>query len=154
MAARHIIEKGHKKVLAIGAFGFFLKGAEETLNSHADVVFECCNILVGGHPEPNPQAIFDYMRQSALHPTAVIIDDALTAARLAKICMNQGLSLPADLSIIAYDYLPNIETYQVPLTLVEQPIGEIITATRELLTRRIQQPDSEYRQNRRSPQTF
>ena len=147
MAARHVIEKGHQKIFVMSSDpGYFYDGVLSVLNSSAGVSFETCNIFTPETPQPDPKVLYNCMRQSNLNPTAVVCSDALIAVQFAKECANAGMSLPADLSIVAYDYLPNIESYPVPLTLVEQPIREVVNAAKQLLMRRIEQPTAEYQQ--------
>lgn len=81
----------------------------------------------------NPQTV---ERLRAHPPTAILATDSLVALATVAAVRAAGLTVPDDVSIVAFDNSPWSEAYFPALTVVAQPVRELgATATRMLVER-------------------
>ena len=142
-AARYLIEQGHRDICYIG-------GGEDVVYSKHRLMgirqaFDACGLawaadmwkLTARTVQEGYEA-GKRILSGARRPTAVIAYNDLVAVGVIKAYTEQGLQIPADLSIIGFD---NIETVAFPLTSVDIPEYEMGKTATELLIRRIQNPE-------------
>ena len=83
-------------------------------------------------------AFRDLIRQSkSKRPTALIALNDLSAIGAMRAAVDEGLSVPRDLSVIGVDNIPLGEYLPVALTTISQPIQAMVARTVHLLMQRI-----------------
>jgi LacI family transcriptional regulator len=138
-ATQHLLDLGHRRIGAItGQMRYLFSQARlagyRTALERADIT-------------PDPQLIehgdfhFDSALKSALTllnladpPTAIFAANDEQALGVFAAAQQQGLHVPADLSVVGFDDVPMSQWVSPPLTTVRQPIVELAgLATRRLL---------------------
>lgn len=78
-------------------------------------------------------------------PTAIIASNDRMALACLAVAREQGLAVPADLSLVSFDNTPVVRFTQPPLTAVDQPVAETASRAVELiiLSQRGQSPPSQ-----------
>lgn len=79
---------------------------------------------------------------SSYQPTAIISASYDLSAGLIRALMQEGYSIPNDISVLSYDNIPQMANTEIPLTSVGVPVEEIAQAMVQTLTRYIKDPDS------------
>lgn len=141
LAAEHLYEFGHRRVLFLGGDEPFAKhraeGAREVLSAHGDAHLEM-RILEG---DDNLEAAY-YGMATRLRArrdfTAVFCASDVLAAGACKALLDAGVSLPRDVSVVGFDDLRWAKLITPALTSVHQPQvsqGEVIM---EMLIRKIE----------------
>ncbi|MGC9665329.1 LacI family DNA-binding transcriptional regulator [Planosporangium sp. 12N6] len=139
LAARHLLELGHRRIAIIS-------GPEDVLCSRAR--------LAGfrfAHDEVGLTVAADLIRYGNFYvdagyahgmelltradrPTAIFAGSDMQAMGVLRAARQLGLDVPADLSVIGYDNLPVAAWTSPALTTVDQPLRDMAdTATRMLL---------------------
>ncbi len=75
-------------------------------------------------------------------PSAILAVNDLAALGAINACRNQGLQVPADMSIVGFDDIPYAAMAAPPLTTVAQPAYELGYRAAELLLQRMRAPDA------------
>lgn len=78
-------------------------------------------------------------------PDAVVYGDAPLAAEFLHLARRNGLNIPRDLAVVAYDYLPWAHLLEVPLTTIEQPIAELAQQAVECVRFRLEHHQAPFR---------
>jgi LacI family transcriptional regulator, galactose operon repressor len=126
VATQHLLELGHKRVA-------FLAGpqvspwAQERFEGYRHALREA-NIEVddrlvfnaGSTIEEGEKAALQMLNEAA-DATAVLAVNDLVAVGAATIFLNQGIRIPADLSIVGFGNVLMSEYFRVPLTTIRQP---------------------------------
>lgn len=139
MAARHLIELGHRRMGVIG-------GPQDMLCSQARLAgFRLGHDEAGLELDPelvrygNFYLEAGYRHGTALldrpdRPTAIFAGSDMQAMGVLRAARRLGLDVPGDLSLIGYDNLPLSAWTDPALTTVNQPLRDMAgTATRMLL---------------------
>ncbi|MCL2550549.1 MAG: LacI family DNA-binding transcriptional regulator [Actinomycetia bacterium] len=139
IAARHLLELGHRRIAVIA-------GPEDLLCSRARVAgFSSAHDEAGlamdaalvRHGTFYLDAGYEHgleLLRSASRPTAVFAGSDTQAMGVLKAARQLGLRLPEDLSVVGYDNLPVAAWTGPALTTVHQPLQDMAgTATRMLL---------------------
>lgn len=137
LAARHLIENGHRRIACItGPNGPSyvsgrIQGYRKAL-AEAGIAYDP-DILVEG----------DYSMESGIRAidalegkdfTALFAFNDMMAFGAFKAFRERGIQIPGDLSLVGYDDVPLCELLEVPLTTIKQPIYEMgITAARNMI---------------------
>jgi DNA-binding LacI/PurR family transcriptional regulator len=147
---RHLLELGHKRIA-------FLTGppgapwAQERLEGYRralrEVEIELDDRLVfnaGSSMEEGEKAALQMLNESA-SMTAIQASNDLVAMGAANVFLNQGFTIPNDLSVCGFGNILMSEHYRVPLTTVRQPKLRLGAAAMEIMHKllRGQQPASE-----------
>jgi DNA-binding LacI/PurR family transcriptional regulator len=134
-AARHLVELGHERVAVLGFPEFALDdetlsydvtrarfdGYREGLGGAWDPGLRVR--AVGNRPETGRRALAELMERDQ-PPTAVLaMSDALAAGVLLG-AAEQGIEVPAQLSVIGFDDVPLARATDPPLTTISQPTEE------------------------------
>ncbi|WP_334075153.1 GntR family transcriptional regulator [Paenibacillus sp. A14] len=150
-AVSHLIALGHRRI------GFLSSVSIELTSSVLDRYFGYCQALKdGGIPvdsrfvhldarmmieERGRERFFEELLQLYISEgiTAVQTENDLVAASLLNSCLDAGLRVPQDLSIIGYDNHALAEHVAVPLTTVEQNFYEIGRRAAEMVVAWLEQ---------------
>lgn len=147
LAARHFAHLGHQRV------GLVLSRNSPTSRKIAAGWHAACNDL-GLRPHRHMEQVlpdrstpeFSEIVGAALDHavaegiTALLVHSDPEAMAVVDLALNRGISVPEDLSIIAYDD-EVAELFTPALTAVSPPRGDVGRAAIDLLTRRIAEPD-------------
>lgn len=120
-AAQYLVELGHRNIAYAGPIDsprregiLSVLGKDEcpTYGKHANYNFEM------------GEALFDWLLQLSLRPTAVIVESDIAAVALIRAAALHGLRLPDDLSVVGIDGLDLGRISLPSLTSVGQPTLE------------------------------
>ncbi|WP_020015906.1 substrate-binding domain-containing protein [Promicromonospora sukumoe] len=144
-AARHIAERGHKRVGLVTSRtsphsaavrrGFLAAAADLEF----DVVLDLeTDPLAGAAWATDAAAVLDECTETGV--TAVLVHSDREAISLVELARERGMRVPADLAVVAYDD-EVAALADPPLTAVSPPKAAIGAAAVELLTRRLADAD-------------
>jgi len=74
-------------------------------------------------------------------PTAIFAAADATALGVATVCMQRGVRIPQDLSLIGFDDIAEAALMHPPLTTIDQKVGELGRQGVELLLARLESPE-------------
>lgn len=143
LAADYLIKMGHTRIGCItGSMSDYgtrrrLKGYQEALAAHnieydPSLVYEGLYAIESGYR--GAQVLF----QKGI--TAIFAFSDLIACGVQRAAMEQGISIPYDLSIVGYDDSSIANLCPVPLTTIRQPIELLGRRACEILLERINSP--------------
>jgi LacI family transcriptional regulator len=106
LAARKLIEKGHSSVAIVVSHDSRNKAAIEGFRSELSRSGRCTHELITiAHPERSEhKAVLESLSRRAASYTGVFCDDVDIAAQTVVALRAAGFSVPADISVVAYDY--------------------------------------------------
>ncbi|ENM5786545.1 substrate-binding domain-containing protein [Vibrio metoecus] len=147
MAAKHLIECGHKEIGCITGplirhqaqmryEGYKRALAEAGLGIHPDWIIESDFECEGGY-----QA-FEKLYQRNKLPSALFVSNDMMAMGVIQAASQRGLRVPDDLSLIGYDDV-HIAKFMTPaLTTIHQPKYRLGKAAVDTLLYRLENPDT------------
>lgn len=149
-ATMHLIDLGHKRI-------GFVKGhtsssasrqryegfCQAMKNYGLDVLEE--NIFYSEMKIESGEKIGELILECENRPTGMIVVNDSTALGLMSACVNKGIKIPEELSIVSFDNTIFAQWGKVPLTSVDQNVKEMGERAVEVMMRRIEDPgmDSE-----------
>ncbi|MGH3415829.1 MAG: LacI family DNA-binding transcriptional regulator [Actinocrinis sp.] len=142
LATEHLLELGHRRIALLGgrpdlqSAQLREQGYRDALEA-AGVPVDEALIRTG---EYDPQVSAESARQllsSADRPTAVFAANDQSALATIEVAAGLGLSVPADVSVVGFDNIPESALCDPPLTTVEQPIRTMGQRAIEILVRLI-----------------
>ncbi|GAA4949578.1 LacI family DNA-binding transcriptional regulator [Actinoplanes utahensis] len=142
LAARHLAERGHRRLAYVGGplsvpqAAARLAGARQSTGATIEVVETAAVSVTEGRAAGT--AIAD--RSPADRPEAVFCANDLLALGVLQAVTRRGLRVPADLAIVGYDDIDYAAAAAVPLTSVRQPRAELGRIAAELLFEEIDSP--------------
>ncbi len=125
-ATRHLLELGHKRIA-------FLSGPPAAPSSHerlegyrrglreAEIELDDTLIFSAGSTIEEGEKAALQMLQENPRATAIQAANDLTAIGAATVCLNQGIRIPEDMSMVGFGNVLIGEHFRVPLTTVRQP---------------------------------
>ena len=146
LAARHLVEAGHRRVAFVGAGRGMLStterlaGFRQTLSEAGPdcrVVVEACDAYTADHG----RAAAHNLLRSGSGATAVFASSDEIAIGLLEVLRGNGVRVPEDLSVIGFDDVGPLNLFGPPLTAVRQPVAEFGRRGVELLARINQQEE-------------
>ncbi len=162
-AAEYLLSLGHKKIAYLGSDSSLMFSADRkagyqlALNLHQlPQPPEYC-LELPSIPKAPPDALLALLR-SPDHPTGIVVSDDILALILERACMEAGLDIPKDLSIISFNnsllarltspQLTSIDvnSFQLGIEAASQTINHIenpnLVATKILVPHRLIERDS------------
>lgn len=144
MATRRLAELGHRRI------GFIAGPQEYSLSGWRIAGWESAMAEAGLATE-GLCARGDFSYESgrraarellghARRPSAIIASNDQMALATLEVARENGLDIPADLSLVSFDNTPIVRFTDPPLTAVDQPIAETISRAVELLINSRKQP--------------
>lgn len=123
-AANYLYNLGHRRIGFIGSSGGFLYSAErrsgwqvaalqQGLQPRADYCIEMNGVQSGD------SELLEQLLRREDRPTAFVVGDDMLALSLERCCTKLGLSIPEDLSVIAFNNSLYARMAAVPLTVVD-----------------------------------
>ncbi|WP_169583432.1 MULTISPECIES: LacI family DNA-binding transcriptional regulator [Microbacterium] len=146
LAARHLAERGHRNI------GLVLTRNSPTAGKIAEG-WKAARAELGLDPARRTELLLPHSRQPEF-PAAIdraldkVLDEGVTgllvhsdpeAMAFVDVALNRGLSVPDDLSVIAYDD-EIAELFTPPLTAISPPRAAVGSAAVDLLLQRIRDP--------------
>lgn len=123
-ATEYLYELGHRRIAYLGCDDAFFFSADRKsgyqlalLQHGLPLRPEDCVETVGGPADG--AAAFQRLLERADRPTAAVVSDDLLAAALERVCLQMGLSIPEDLSIISFNNSPFAQFTSLQLTSVD-----------------------------------
>jgi LacI family transcriptional regulator len=146
-AVDHLSGLGHRKISFIGynsekITGFDRAGQLLQLEDHPDrLIFT---------PKNAPESwnrVADMLRKTkSQRPTALIVDSYIAMFKLLKLCRMCNVRIPEDLSLIAYDDVPELEEMtDIVVTTVGPNVEHLASAALDILTGHGQPAEGGYR---------
>jgi LacI family transcriptional regulator len=148
LVAEHLLALGHRRV-------FFYGGPRESLDTRdrqrgLSQVFEECGIELPGDlitygSSYTPQAGTEYAQAflalpASARPTAVVLGSDAMALGFLREVLAQGVRVPADVSVVGFDGVPEGALYWPGLTTVFQPVHRMGVLGCEALLKRLESP--------------
>jgi LacI family transcriptional regulator len=130
MAARHLIDAGHRRIAMIGGAKGLLtveerrQGFERAMREHR-LTIQPEHLLFGDYSREFGRAATVALLASAEPPTAIIAASDYLALGVLQALRDAGLSLPGDMSIVGFDDMPFADLVDPALTTIRQPIATI-----------------------------
>lgn len=146
LAARHLVENGHRKICCITgpALGILEKdrvnGAKEALAEANIPVDDDWLYFMPGYDVKNGYDMIDKILKSKARPTAIIAGSDSAAIGMVQRLHEAGISVPKDISIVAFDNTS--AKYSIPpLTTIAQPLMEFGMLAVRLIEQKISAPE-------------
>lgn len=143
-ATAYLIEAGHTHVgiltgeLAVPTARQRLAGYERALKEHGLPVREELVKTGSFHREHAIEDATDLIRAQPA-PTAIFAANNILAEGALIALEQQGLRVPRDVSLVAFDDVPWMRMIEPPVTTVRQPIADMARSAAELLLRRLRE---------------
>ena len=127
LATRHLLDLGHRTV-------WHIAGPSDWLEAQQRVAGWRATLEEAGAPVPpvlpgdwSARSGYELGRRLAVDPdvTAVFVGNDLIALGLLRVLHEEGRELPAALSVVGFDDMPEAEYFTPPLTTIRQDFTEI-----------------------------
>lgn len=135
---RHLIELGHRRIAFLAGPAVTpwaherFDGYRRALREAGREVDESLVFTAGGTIEEGEAAALQMLNEG-VRPTAVQAVNDLVAIGAANTFLNQGVRIPADLSVAGFGNILVSEHFRVPLTTVRQPKFRLGVAAMEMM---------------------
>jgi LacI family transcriptional regulator len=145
-ATRHLVDLGHRRI-------GFLAGRPDLESARrreagyraaideAGLGFDPALIQVGAYTEETAQGPAETLLDLPDRPTAVFAANDLSAIQVLRTAWRRGLEVPADLSVVGFDNIPESALTDPPLTTVDQFIQVLGQEAVRLLIDLIDNPE-------------
>lgn len=137
LAVAHLTDLGHKK---IGFVGKAVSGVEHRLSLFYQYV-PSANVKFVKEDMNNSDELYQFINELAHHPeppTALICATDYIALKVIHCAWQNGLHVPADLSVIGFDDITEVSEAHPPLTTIRQPMEKMAEKAVNLLLQQIQ----------------
>ncbi len=150
-ATEYLISLGHRRIGFIGG-RLDLRCAQQRLQGYQDALRQAAIaadpdlITIGDFSRPTGRECAQRLLGLAQPPTAIFAANDQSAIGAIEAARASGRRVPADLSVIGFDNIPEGAYFHPALTTVDQFIVKMGYVSTEMLIRRIQgePPDSSY----------
>ena len=147
LAARHLLELGHRRLAYVGGPSDLTPSAGRIAGFKREVerhgVDPVVTIASNGRHDGGIQAAGQLLEEHPVVTAAFVFND-LSAIGLIGALHRAGRRTPDDLSVVGFDNIPQAATGIPALTTIAQPIAEMGRTSVRLLLARIAQPDAPY----------
>ncbi|WP_258723360.1 LacI family DNA-binding transcriptional regulator [Cellulomonas sp. NS3] len=140
MATEHLLQLGHRRIGFLGgrpdldSARLREDGYRDALAS-AGIPVDPDLVRLGGYRRQVATAPTRELLSLADRPTAIFAANDLSAIGVLDVAYELGLSVPADLSVVGFDNVPESALTEPPLTTVQQPLQEMGAQAVHLLLR-------------------
>jgi DNA-binding LacI/PurR family transcriptional regulator len=149
LAARHLVELGHRKIAYLGDASGLHSDAErfsgfQKMMQEAGIVIDERLILRGnGKPDGAAAAIHPLLSSNGLAPTAIVCYNDMTALGVLAEVAGRGWRLPDQLSVVGFDDLFFAPYLRTPLTTIRQPMKELGRRAMEMMLSLLRNEETE-----------
>jgi LacI family transcriptional regulator len=143
-AVEHLIQAGHTRIgmvtgeLTVPTARQRLAGYERALKDHRIPVHEKLVKTGSFHHEHGIEVVTELIRARPA-PTAIFAANNILAEATLVALANEGLAVPHDVSVVAFDDVPWMSMVQPAITTVRQPIADMARSASELVLRRLRE---------------
>jgi LacI family transcriptional regulator len=147
-ATTYLIETGHRRIgfitgeMVYGCAPERLAGYQSALADH-QLTFDPALVSEGNFLQPQGYQCAHQLLSLPQPPTALVVSNDVMAFGAMEAARDQGLRIPADLSIIGFDDIPQAAHMHPPLSTVRQPLEEMGRSAVHLLFKYIADPLAE-----------
>lgn len=133
LATEHLLELGHRRIAFLGGRPGLEssqqreRGFRAAMRSAAAAVDESL-VEVGNYRAESSAEPARRLLDRAAPPTAVVAANDLSAIEVVVVARELGLPVPAELSVVGFDDVPDAAACDPPLTTVAQPMQQLGTA--------------------------
>ncbi|WP_026874420.1 LacI family DNA-binding transcriptional regulator [Jiangella gansuensis] len=151
LAAQHLIDSGHRRILFVGG-PLTLRQVQERYDGAVDAIEASgADIEMGAVTTPALNVVGgrmagDQIAASGDLPSAVFCANDLVALGVLQALTHAGLRVPADVAIVGYDDIDFAAAAAVPLTSVRQPRQLLGRTAAELLLAETTEAEHTHRQ--------
>jgi DNA-binding LacI/PurR family transcriptional regulator len=153
-AGRHLVELGHRRVAVISFPAYALDDRtlpfdvpRERLAGYRAALGENWDpelvLTAHGNHQDNGRRLFAELLEMEPVPTAVLVMSDALAAGVMRGALEAGLRVPADLSVVGFDGIPQAALAEPPLTTVAQPIEHKGELTAKALLRALERGEGD-----------
>jgi LacI family transcriptional regulator len=147
-ATEHLIALGHRRIA-------HLRGRTDLESAHqrergyraaleaAGIPFDPALVAEGGYRAASATMGANALLDLADRPTAVFAANDLSALEVVRCAAERGLRVPADLSVVGFDDIPEAASHTPQLTTVRQPLEAMGAAAVEMLLRMLDDGEPE-----------
>lgn len=127
LATEHLLRLGHRRIGFLGGrvdleSARLREAGFRHAMAEAGVVVDEALVRVGGYrPETADEPAHELLTQHE-PPTAIFAANDLSAIQVMAVAQELGLSVPADVSVIGFDNVPESALASPPLTTINQPL--------------------------------
>lgn len=123
LAARHLIENGHKRILFLNGPGYISSAAERLrgyIRAHEEAGLPVCRELLRevSVSESNIPVILEQMKEERIDYTAIFAFSDSMAWEAWTWLTRYGYSVPEDFSLVGYDHIQSRMAIPFPLTTI------------------------------------
>jgi LacI family transcriptional regulator len=143
-AVTHLIEAGHSRIgivtgeLAVPTARQRLAGYQRALREHGLPLVEQLVKTSSFHREHAIEDAAELLRARPA-PTAIFVANNILAEALFVALEQEGLRVPDDISVVAFDDMPWMTMVSPPITTVRQPIADMASAATKLALDRLRE---------------
>ena len=125
-ATQHLLDLGHRHIACFTGPTFSpwaqerYEGYRRALSDAGHEIDEKLIFHAGGTIEEGEKAALQLINERP-GATGIVAANDLVAIGAANVLLDQGLSIPGDISIVGFGDILNAENYRIPLTTVDQP---------------------------------
>ncbi len=145
-ATDYLVGLGHRRIgcitgpLSVGCAQERLDGYAAALQAHG-LAYDPALVVDGDFLEPSGHTALRTLLTLDQPPTAIFASSDSMAIGAIRAAAEAGLRIPADLSIIGFDDIPEAAADAVALTTIRQPLQEMGRIAVRLLIEHIENPD-------------
>lgn len=142
-AVSHLIESGHTSIGVLAGPSHLttakqrLLGYERALREHG-IPFRPELVRTGSFTHDHAVADATELLGASPRPTAIFATNNVLAEACVTALRERGLSIPSQMSLLAFDDLPWMSLTHPPLSTVRQPVAEMARMAAELVVQRIE----------------
>ena len=141
MGCDHLLSLGRQKILLCGKPGsFFAKGCTESEQYKRYITLHDTEGIANSDMAA---ASFAFYSANSKRFDGALFQDSGVAAEFIDLAVSTGVSIPGDLSIIAYDCYPQAGLLKVGLSTIEQPLASLAKKGIETILKRVRQPNAD-----------
>ena len=161
LATKHLLDLGHQHIAYLAGPMIYqsrLERVEGYKKAHIDCGLKVDDSLIIASTTESEYRDQTYdlyngynlakqlLKQKKNVTAAVVIND-MTAIGAMKAFREEGVRIPDDISLVAYDNIPMASVVEPGLTTIDQPKFERGKAAAELLVRRLEEPENKERRS-------
>jgi DNA-binding LacI/PurR family transcriptional regulator len=129
-ATEYLLTLGHQRILMVMPPSYPGGHSDVRHKAFVKVMQEAglaaCSVLTGHYPgQRDVHGLVAEKLASPSAPTAIFVAAGSLTGPTMYALMRMGKRIPEDLSVVAYDDLPELRAFTPPLTAVRQPLGEL-----------------------------
>ncbi len=146
---KHLLDLGHRNIAIV-------TGPKEVSTAHDRVAGYCRAMIEAGLAQDDQQVYWGQFTQDAGYkltkralateprPSALVAGNNFIAIGAMRALVDAGLRVPDDISLVAFDDLPDAITIQPFFTAVSQPAYEMGLQAARILLKRLEQKEIDY----------